>query len=170
MMDAGLAIRPARVEDIDALVEVFWACFTPAYVSHTEVQEGRAAPDGSPRPEAREKLRAELPLLLAGFPQGVLVAQQQGRIVGFVAGAIVNHGDRDFGLVNDLCVLQEARRHGVGTALLRQACEAFRQAGIVTVFLESNLRNHTAHQLFEQCGFRPISYVFQADLDGKAAG
>ena len=164
MPDAALTIRPAAPADLPAILEVFTACFMAEYVSHSEIWEGRADAAGAPSPSAPALLAAELPRMIRDFPGGVQVAESAGRLIGFAAAKIDNLGAADFGVINDLCVSPEARRRGVGAALLNAVFDALRSRSVGAVFLETNLRNTTAHRLFHEAGFQPISQVFMKRL------
>ena len=164
MPDAPFTVRPASPADLPAILDIFTACFTGEYVSHSEIWEGRADAAGAPSPAAPALLAAELPRMMEAFPGGVPVAESAGRLMGFAAAKIDNLGAADFGVVNDLCVLPEARRQGVGAALLEAVFDALRARSVALVFLESNLRNTGAHRLFETAGFRPLSHVFMKRL------
>ncbi|HVS38576.1 MAG TPA: GNAT family N-acetyltransferase [Gemmataceae bacterium] len=164
MPDAAFTIRPATPADLPAILEVFAVCFTGEYVSHSEIWEGRADAAGAPRATAPALLAAELPQMMEDFGDGVQVAESAGRLIGFVAAKIDNLGADDFGVVNDFCVLPEARRHGVGAALLEAVFAGLRSRSVKAVFLESNLRNTNAHRLFHEAGFQPISQVFMKRL------
>ena len=53
MPDADFTIRPATLADLPAILDVFAACFTAEYVSHSEIWEGRADSSGVPSPSAQ---------------------------------------------------------------------------------------------------------------------
>jgi len=54
------------------------------------------------------------------------------------------------------CVAQEARRKGLGRALLDAACAAARERGVVHVFLEVGARNDPAIGLYRGMGFSEV--------------
>jgi len=162
------SVRPAQPADFDAIGAIFEAVFDAAYVSHSEIQEGRANAEGKPSATACQLLIAELPRLLAAFPQAVWIAEEDSRVVGFVAGQIDNRGGGDYGVINDLCILPECRGFGIGRALVNAVSGAFVARGVGLVFLESGLQNHTAHEFFTRLGFAPISMVFRKTCETTA--
>ena len=64
-----------------------------------------------------------------------LVAEREGRVVGFVIGEIRDweFGSPPCGWVFAIDVLPQARQAGVGTRLLTAICAGFRRAGVTTV-------------------------------------
>ena len=94
--------------------------------------------------------------MMEDFPDGVQVAESAGRLIGFAAVKIDNLGAADFGVVNDLCVRPEARRRGVGAALLEAVFDALRSRSVGAVFLESGLRNARRTGCFTRPDFNPF--------------
>jgi GNAT superfamily N-acetyltransferase len=98
----------------------------------------------------------------------VLVAEQQGRIVGYVYAAVEPHSWKDLrdecGFIHDLLVADVARRTGVGEALLNAAIEWLREQGMPRVVLGTAAQNETARRLFERRGFRPTMVEMTLEL------
>ena len=59
----------------------------------------------------------------------------------------------EFGVIQNLGVLQEYRGRGLGQALLMKALHGFRQAGLRRAFLEVTARNSRAMRLYHRAGF-----------------
>jgi ribosomal protein S18 acetylase RimI-like enzyme len=57
-------------------------------------------------------------------------------------------------VLNDLFVSPEARRHGVGTALLDAAADHGRRSGAVRLVLSTELTNTVAQSVYERAGWR----------------
>lgn len=121
---AGLMLAPARLRDLPALAELQKRAFPPrlAYTLGT------------------------LALLWALPWVRLLVARQQGMIVGCIIG------DRtlDGGRVINLAVDPGARRQGVGTALL-QAIEQALPGGDMTLMVQ--VENSAARALYHRVGY-----------------
>jgi GNAT superfamily N-acetyltransferase len=98
----------------------------------------------------------------------VLLAEQQGRIVGYVYAAIEPLSWKDLrdecGFIHDLLVADVARRTGVGEALLNAAIEWLREQGMPRVVLGTAAQNDTARRLFERRGFRPTMVEMTLEL------
>lgn len=98
----------------------------------------------------------------------VLVAEQDGRIVGYVYAAIEPLSWKDLreecGFIHDLLVTEEARGGGVGTALLDRAIEWLREQQMPRVVLGTAAQNVNARRLFERRGFRSTMIEMTLEL------
>jgi len=111
------------------------------------------------------------------FPEGFLVAETNGRVVGYIMTRI----DRGFdyysshrafaekGHVISLAVLPNVRRKGIGEALLRRAVEAIEKRGIKEVYLEVRVSNAPAINLYHKLGFKIARRVPKYYVDGEDA-
>jgi GNAT superfamily N-acetyltransferase len=57
-------------------------------------------------------------------------------------------------ILNDLFVTPEARRRGVGSALLQAAADFGRSAGAVRLVLSTEINNRTAQSVYERIGWK----------------
>jgi ribosomal protein S18 acetylase RimI-like enzyme len=98
----------------------------------------------------------------------VFVAEQRSRIVGYVYGAIEPLSWKELrdecGYIHDLLVVPEARRTGVGDALLDAAIEWLREQGMPRVVLGTAAQNDSAKRLFERRGFRATMIEMTLEL------
>jgi ribosomal protein S18 acetylase RimI-like enzyme len=88
----------------------------------------------------------------------VMVAEQGGRVVGYIYAAVQ---PRDWmslrdeaGVLHDIVVDPEHRGVGVGRMLLDATLAFFKTRGMPRVVLETAEKNELAHRLFEKAGFR----------------
>jgi ribosomal protein S18 acetylase RimI-like enzyme len=88
-------------------------------------------------------------------PQGIFVAEHEGRIVGYVSTWI----DREAGIghIPNLALTAAARGRGLGRRLLEHALARFRQAGIRFAKIETLDQNQVAQQLFPSLGFEEVA-------------
>lgn len=88
----------------------------------------------------------------------VLVAEVEGRVVGYVYAAMEPLSWKELrdecGYIHDLVVDPEERGHGAGTALLEAACEWLRRRGMPRVVLGTAEKNVGAQRLFARAQFR----------------
>ncbi len=88
----------------------------------------------------------------------VLVAEHDERIVGYVYAAIEPLSWKELrdecGYIHDLLVTDEARRSGVGDALLNTAIEWLKERGMPRVVLWTAAHNDAARRVFERRRFR----------------
>lgn len=66
------------------------------------------------------------------------------------------------GAVQNLGVTPRHRGLGLGTQLLLQALNGFREAGLARAFLEVTVQNSGALRLYERLGFRRVKTVYKA--------
>jgi len=169
MVDVSIAWcgTPLRASE---LADFFARNVGPGYISHAELQGGRALSPTEWRPDLRDVLCAELvPRLQPGTPapdsRPIAVAEQGGALVGLAVVTFAASAPVPFAIVDDLIVSPDTRGRGVGKAMLDWIAAEARVRGIVRLFLESGLANRRAHDFFEREGFRPTSVVMMKSLD-----
>jgi len=84
----------------------------------------------------------------------VLIAEEDGEVVGFVFGDPAHHGRAH---VNVACVRPESRRQGVMTALLKDFSARARAAGSEHLTLDVDTSNEVGRAVWEQLGFVEFS-------------
>ena len=97
-----------------------------------------------------------------------LVAEQQGRVVGFITGEVraFEFGSEPCGWVFALNVDPEIRVHSVGTRLFESLCEIFGQAGVEKVRTMLNRDNHLVLSFFRSLGMMAGPFIqLEKDLD-----
>jgi ribosomal protein S18 acetylase RimI-like enzyme len=85
-------------------------------------------------------------------------------ILGFVVAEV----RRKIGHITTIDVVEEARRSGVGTALLRTAEETLLRAGAATVVLETPVNNEAAIRFYRQHGYfveKTVAGYYSGQLD-----
>lgn len=139
-MNAEPVIRPATIDDDAELLEIDHATWSPAASPGTR-------PDRARDPAFFREQH--------GGPDGFLVAELDGVVVGYVAlhpaGDLASHAH--VRIIDGLGVLPAAQGRGVGEALVRAAVERARAEGAAKVTLRVLGTNPTARRLYERCGF-----------------
>lgn len=146
-----MQVRQATITDLDLLVPLF-----DAYRQFYR--------------QPSDPVRARL-FLQKRFEQNesvVLMAFEKESAVGFTqlypsfsSGAL-----GQIFILNDLFVVPEARRRGVGSALLRAAAEYGRSVGAIRLVLSTELTNANAQSVYEAMGWKrdTIFCVYQLSL------
>ena len=161
----------ATEQDAEALCDIFVDHITAhtEYISHGEIQMGVGVgsfEDGVfvTKPSAHAR-RAWMRYVMADISADdacvFKAVSSAGEIVGFGVAEIQEDGAEPFGMVCDVLVKESCRRSGVGSALLDKALEWLKANGIVDIYLESGLNNHSAHDYFKRRGFVKVSEIYK---------
>jgi GNAT superfamily N-acetyltransferase len=138
----GLVVRRGTEDDLGPLARLATGSFHLARF-YADPRFPRGAADRLYRRWAERDLRAPEALLL--------VADLDGRPVGFASGAREGDGAARWGL---LAVEAAARRRGVGTALVEGVERGLARQGASRCLVATQGRNQASLRLFERCGFR----------------
>ena len=132
-----LLVRPAVEADVDEILDVF----------ESVVAEGRWLGTEAPidRGERADRLRAAL----EDPRQAVLVAVEDGRIVGHLSLELAGYGVASLGME----VARASRGRGVGRALLAEAVATARRLGAHKMALQVWPHNVAALALYRRVGF-----------------
>jgi GNAT superfamily N-acetyltransferase len=101
----------------------------------------------------------------------VAVAEMGGKIVGHIYGSVVNRTENEFSrsqtciYIHQIDVDEEARRKGVGTALISFIRDRARALGISAMQVDHWAFNARAAAFFNACGFSPAKVVMRQELD-----
>jgi ribosomal protein S18 acetylase RimI-like enzyme len=96
--------------------------------------------------------RREFEFLLNSYPQGCLVWQESGAVLGYLTS--IRYGKS--GWIGNLLVHPGARRQGVGRGLMERAVAALLKSGVETVWLTASQQGAG---LYQKIGFVPIDSV-----------
>jgi len=99
-------------------------------------------------------------------PRTLLVAEQQGRVVGFILG-FKSHPLQ--GRIFWLAVQPAYQGQGLGRRLLTALLTIFRRLGAPTATLEVRISNSQALALYTSMGFEPVTVIPSYYGDGEAA-
>jgi GNAT superfamily N-acetyltransferase len=119
----GVTLRPAEIDDLDAVVAVFLGCWRSTYAGRLPAPLVATMSDDAARSLWSGALTTpDRRVVLAE------VAEQVRGVVGFEV-------DGDDGWVHSLYVAPEAQGHGVGSTLLDHASDRLREAGCHRAYL-----------------------------------
>ncbi|PQA72447.1 hypothetical protein C3731_16215 [Brucella oryzae] len=155
--------------DPDEIAAFFARNAGSTYISHTDIQWGRALDAQRWSPDLHRKI-ADLAIEAKGrgnerSPGIRLVTARTGPALAGIAFLTARpDADRPYAILEDLLVGSDHRGRGIGSSMLQWVRDQCRLAGIEKMFLESNLGNERAHALFHRLGFTPLSVVMSCDL------
>jgi ribosomal protein S18 acetylase RimI-like enzyme len=148
--NGGVSFRIRQFEkaDFDTLWRIDQACFDPQLAYS----------------------RPELAFYMRRPGSFTLVAEAEGSKVpgNGILGFIVAETRRKSGHIITIDVIAEARRAGVGSALLRAAEDQLLRAGVVTVALETPVNNAAAIRFYKQKGYfveKTVAGYYSGQMD-----
>lgn len=101
-------------------------------------------------------------------PNGIFVAEIDGRVVGF----ITTWQDREVGMgyIPNIAIQAEFRGQGLGHQLIEHAMQHFRDSGLTHAKIETLEQNATGHHVYTSLGFYEVARQihFVADLRSPA--
>lgn len=136
---SNVEVRRAHVKDLDAVAPLF-----TAYRAFYR------------QPRKPETDRAFLGERLQNGESVIFIAEVDGEPVGFVQlyPCFSSVALKRLWVLNDLYTSKEARRQGVGTALLERAREHAVETGAKGLVLETTPDNEIAQSLYEELGWK----------------
>ena len=140
---------------------------TRSYISHSELQFGRAIAPDRWIDDLVGKFRAEIADRVPCAPGAMLRvagAYRGDELIGMAYVTFDATVPIPFIVLEDIVVDQGERGSGIGQTILDWVFAQARQEGIRRAFLESGKDNHDAHHFFERNGFHQVSIVMMADL------
>ena len=148
-----IVIRSARISDCDVIGDLW----EQLVLFHRELDESLpiAVEDGG-------KLYADRIIdRLNDTQTRVLVADYNGRVVGFVLGVIIDLVPEMFiqqtgGFLADIYVHDDYRRRGIGQKLVNELLEWYRSKGVSYLELYVATKNNNAREFWDAIGGRDI--------------
>jgi ribosomal-protein-alanine N-acetyltransferase len=131
-----LSIRRASAEDLETLYRIEKECFLS---------------------EAFTKEQIEYFLRAPNFLN--LIAELNGRPVGFVTGALEKYKGKVVGHIYSVDVLEKYRRRGVASRLIEELEKAFAQEGVRICYLEAKVDNIAARSLYKKLGYKTVEVL-----------
>ncbi len=98
------------------------------------------------------------------FPEGFVVALDDGKIIGFAIGILSDEGKGRILLIG---VDENYRCRGIGTRLLKKLLMNLRSSGAVEIELEVRVSNKRAIEFYQKNGFIKIRRVSEFYEDGE---
>ena len=158
-----MIIRDAIPQDRPVLVR---------FMAALQEVERKLEPNRAPGDEIADSHLAALETWSAERPGGaIMVAEENGRLLGFLvsgieteAGTYLPPATRSYGWISDLWVEPDARGLGTGRALIAEAEERLRAAGLTRVGLAAVVGNTGAAALYEHLGYAPYEITLAKAL------
>lgn len=139
-----MLIRAFQPSDLPQLSQIDQTCFPPG-VAYS---------------------REELAAFIAHRSSRTWVAEEDGRIIGFV---VATREPARVGHIITIDVLKDSRRQGAGTELMNAAENWARKARIQLIYLETAEDNLGAHAFYESRLYRKVEKIERYYGNGQAA-
>ncbi len=145
MSDLEVQVRPARADDVPALVQLF-------------AQLGYSTDEPT--------LRAQLTQFGTGGAHALVAELVNHRLAGVATVAIHPrlYTGAPSAQLTALVTDRAARRHGVGRALTRAAAELARAAGCEKLYVRTNRRRQESPPFYRSLGFEDTHLTFDLPL------
>ena len=145
--------------DAAALARFMADCLDPSYISHGEIQCGRAKDEHTFADDLVAVLERELGSTLTSHAGRLAVAHRNDELTALAIVELAQEAAQPYAVVEDVVVSREHRGDGLGTAFLGWLETELHALGIERLFLESGIGNHSAHRFFERHGYSVCSKV-----------
>ena len=172
-----VAVRGIRRAGLGAVFTEELAAFfvrnaDPDYISHSEVQDGRAISFDEWGPRFEERVLGDIEWSLEGSRDAgdsltgprMVLARREGVRLGIALVHLDGESPGRFATIEDLVVDRARRDSGIGGHMVEFIVEQLEARGIRRLFLESGVRNRAAHRFLERHGFRTCSVVMSRRL------
>ncbi len=141
-------IRRAKSTDLDELARL-WRELADLHAG--------LAPEFALVPDAERMFRRHIAEVVADENCCVLVAEEDGALVGFINGGLHENApvfvERFVGEIASAVVTETSRRQGVGTQLVDGLLTWFRERGVKVVTLGAATANPIAQSFWRKMGF-----------------
>jgi ribosomal protein S18 acetylase RimI-like enzyme len=145
-------IRPYQLQDLPALQEITAICFEKVSIDRNIEQAFGAIGGHDWRWRKARQIEADV---AGDHARGVLVAEVEGQVVGYVTCRV--DPESRIGWIPNLAVIPEHQGEGVGRLLLEAALEHLRQAGMECAKIETLEQNPVGPTFYPSLGFREVA-------------
>jgi ribosomal protein S18 acetylase RimI-like enzyme len=146
-----VTIRPYHPADLAALKQLTVEAFEGVSLEHN-VEEALGELHGH---DWRWRKARHVDEDVAANPQGVFVAEADGRVVGYISTRIDREAGK--GRIPNLVVSAAFRGQGLGRRLIELALEYFREQGLAYAVIETMAQNEVGRHLYPACGFQEVA-------------
>jgi len=150
-----------------ALAKLFVSNAGKMYISHGEIQEGRAITTTDWSPNLESMLTKEFSAASLNPPlhdANLIGAFQHDLLIGFILIEFTTSSAGVYATMSDIIVDKNYRNMHIGEKLITWATEQLKLKGIHDLYAESNISNEVAHSFLKKMGFRTISKVFRKEI------
>lgn len=155
-------------DEVLQAITLFIENTSPDYISHGEVQSGRAAGFSQWSPDLAAVLHREFSMCFeqAGDEGSykLAIGYIDNKPAGILFIQLVQSAPQPYVILQDMVITRELRNKHLGMKMLTWLESNLKETGIKFVFLESGINNHGAHAFFEANGFSVSSKIMVKEI------
>lgn len=104
--------------------------------------------------------------VLASESNYIFVAEEEGKLIGFATCSMryIIRYPHPVSQLDELFVLAEYRRHGLGKQLVEKVEQTAKENGCSLMYIESGYDRKEAHVFYEKVGYTNNGYYFKKSL------
>ena len=155
-----LTVRRATASDLDELLELRLSLQRHVEASNPWIW--RITEEG------KNRLRQNLEQMITEGDGRMVIAEDEGGLIGFAYGEAAHREDylpRSVGLLSIIYVEENYRMQGVGSRLVEELCQFFRSENVEVVTLRYALGNMEAERFWGGLGFEPVMLTANTRLE-----
>lgn len=157
---ADLVIRKAREEDLPAISTLWFEM-----MNYHLAQDRRFAIANDAGTIFQTWVRG---LIKDAEVAYVAVAEEKGVVVGYILGQIEDlppvYTFAKIGVIRDVCVIQGARHHGLGSKMFEHSQGWFEKRGVGAIWVRIPIANTAAGKFWEELGFTPLTLTLRKEM------
>jgi GNAT superfamily N-acetyltransferase len=168
--DEQITVGYCRDNKLSArLAKFFVDNIDTSYISHSEIQYGRAADKNHWSPRLKKLVKSEFAGLAAEQEstkesRHLIFAISQNLVVGVAIIAYNFSIEIPFAVLEDMVIDRGTRGQGIGSVMLAWLENEARKKRMHSIFLESGINNIDAHTFFKKNSFSVVSQVMMKPL------
>ena len=112
-----------------------------------------------------KKIRAEMAKAVKSKNEQVIVAEDNGKLVGFIKGYILKEGSKIFGILQDVYVSSGYRKKGLGSKFAFELFDWFKKNKCSRVQTEVFVKNKAAVKFYQSLGFKEQIYKMSLNME-----
>lgn len=142
-----MTIRPFQPGDLDAMKRITLEGFEGTAIDQS-VERALGVLAGH---DWRWRKARQIDEDCATHPEGVFVAEEDGRVLGYITTRIDREAGK--GRIPNIAVDAAARGRGLGRDLIEHALACFRREGLAFAMIETMTNNAAGQHLYPSAGF-----------------
>lgn len=158
------------LSETEKLTTLFFNNSGKNYISHSEIQEGRAYNEHTWSNNIQDILTSEFEEAIKNklyYSSNIAASYYNNCLVAFALIEYKSSLNGSFAILSDIIVEKDFRNNKIGENLLKWIITQLSNNDIKSIYAESNIQNNLAHKFLVENGFNSISKVFKQDLSKK---